>query len=108
MATFNGTEGEPIDLAQAAAWTAGYRGAEGENAEGNVTKAHFFGREILHKLLDQEGCMGIRMYYARDEKGQKQLVLVGADAEGNDMEDLVVDGSRVCPPDCSTGGELNG
>lgn len=108
MATFNGTEGEPIDLAQAAAWTASYRKTEAENVEGTVTKAHFFGREIVQKLLDQEGCMGIRMYYAHDEKGEKQLLLVGADAEGNDMEDLVVDGSRICPPDCSTGGDLNG
>ncbi|MER2998436.1 hypothetical protein [Pontibacter populi] len=108
MATFNGTEGSAIELEQAAAWTANYRKEAIADPNGMVTKAHFYGREILQKLLDQEGCMGIRMYYARDEKGQKQLVLVGADAEGNDMEDIVVDNSKICPPDCDEGGNLNG
>ncbi|WP_299824001.1 hypothetical protein [uncultured Pontibacter sp.] len=108
MAKFDGTEGAPIDRALAAEWTANYRRAEAEGAENTVIKAHFYGREILQRLLDQEGCMGIRIYYARDEKGQKQLVLVGADAAGNDVEDLVVDSSKICPPDCSTGGGLIG
>lgn len=107
MATFNGSEGAPIDRTEAAKWTANYRNAVA-GANGAAVKAHFYGREVLQKLLDQPGCMGIRMYYARDEKGQKQLILVGADADGNDMEELVVDSSKVCPPDCSTGGELNG
>ncbi|MEJ8801629.1 hypothetical protein [Pontibacter sp. H249] len=108
MATFNGTEGEPIDLAQAAAWTANYRNTEAEKSAETVIKAHFFGREILQELLNQEGCVGIRMYYALDNEGQKQLVLVGADADGNDIEELVLDGSRICPPNCSEGGNLNG
>jgi hypothetical protein len=108
MATFDGTEGAAIELAQAVSWTTNYRTKAEPGVEGVVIKAHFFGREILQKLLEQEGCMGIRMYYARDERGQKQLVLVGADAEGNDIESMVVDGSKICPPDCSTGGELNG
>lgn len=108
MAVFNGTEGSAIELEQAAAWTANYRKEAIADASGTVTKAHFYGREILQKLLDQEGCMGIRMYYARDENGQKQLVLVGADAEGNDMQGMVVDTGKICPPDCDTGGNLNG
>ena len=108
MATFDGSEGTAIELAQAVSWTKNYRSKAETDAEGVLIKAHFFGREILGRLLEQKGCMGIRMYYARDEKGQKQLVLVGADAAGNDIEELVVDGSKMCPPDCSTGGELNG
>lgn len=107
MPKFNGSEGSPIDRAQAAKWTANYRSANA-GSNGNTVKAHFYGREVLQQLLEQPGCMGIRIYYARDEKGQKQLVLVGADAEGNDMEDLIMDGSSICPPDCSTGGDLNG
>ncbi|GAB3201409.1 hypothetical protein ABID22_004061 [Pontibacter aydingkolensis] len=107
MATFNGSEGAPIDRAEAAKWTANYRNAVASE-NGAAVKAHFYGREILQKLLDQPGAMGIRMYYARDGKSKKQLVLVAADADGNDMEDLVVDGSMICPPDCSTGGDLNG
>ena len=108
MATFNGTEGAPIELEQAAAWTANYRREAVADANGTVAKAHFYGRDILKKLLDQEGCMGIRIYYALDEKGQKQLVLVGADADGNDIQGTVVDTGKICPPDCDTGGVLNG
>ncbi|MEJ8756874.1 hypothetical protein WG947_07710 [Pontibacter sp. H259] len=107
MATFDGTEGSTIDLQQAATWTANYRRVAVADESGTVVKAHFYGRDILQKLLDQENCMGIRVYHARDEKGQQQLVLVGADAEGNDIESMVVDNGKICPPDCSTG-DLNG
>ncbi len=107
MPTFNGGEGEPIDLAQAAKWTANYRSGN-TGSDGDTVKAHFYGREVLQQLLDQPGCMGIRIYYAHDEKGQKQLVLIGANEEGDDMEELIIDGSHICPPDCSTTGKLNG
>jgi hypothetical protein len=102
MAIFNGAEGELIDTDQAATWTANYRAAEGENA----TKASFYGREILQKLLDQDGCIGIRIYYAIDERGQKQMVLVGADVDGNDLVEMIVDSGVVCPPYCTGTGNL--
>lgn len=52
--------------------------------------------------------MGIRMYYAKDENGQKQLILVGATAEGEDMVGgTIADKSIFCPPDCVES-ELNG
>lgn len=107
MAKFNGTEGAPIDLKRAATWTENYR-RQASAHEGVVVKAHFFGRDALQSLLDQEGSMGIRIYYARDESGQRQLVLVAADADGNDLTEVVINDSKICPPDCSGGGELNG
>lgn len=108
MPKFNGSEGAAIDLATAAKWTKNYRAsAKPDPVQGAVIKGHFFGREILEQILSQEGCMGIRMYHARDEQGQRQLVLVGANAEGEDMtEGTVADGSKVCPPDCVVS-ELN-
>lgn len=106
MSYYNGSEGEAITLEEAAAFTANYRSQNQGVAE--TVKAHFFGREILQRMLDQEGCAGIRMYYGLDDKGGKQLVLVGVDAAGQDMEDgTIADRSRVCPPDCATGA-LNG
>ncbi|GAA4430209.1 hypothetical protein GCM10023188_16600 [Pontibacter saemangeumensis] len=106
MSYFDGSEGEAIPLDEAAAFTANYRRSHGDKAE--TVKAHFFGRDILQKILEQEGCAGIRMYYGLDGSGEKQLVLVGVDADGQDMEDgLVADRSRVCPPDCAVGA-LNG
>ncbi|MFD2514937.1 hypothetical protein ACFSRY_13755 [Pontibacter locisalis] len=108
MPRFDGTEGAPIALDQAASWTANYRrnAAAGEN--GVVIKGHFYGKDILQKILDQPGCMGIRIYHARDGRGQRQLVLVGANAEGEDMvEGTVADSGKLCPPDCVVS-ELNG
>lgn len=98
-----------IDLATASKWIKNYgSGAAPDPVQGFVIKAHFFGREILQEILDQPGSMGIKMYHARDEKGQRQLVLVGADADCQDMtEGIIADGSSFCPPMCSSG-ELNG
>lgn len=106
MSYYNGSEGEAIALEEAAALTANYRSQSEGVAE--TVKAHFFGREILQRILDQGGCAGIRMYYGMDGDGGKQLVLIGVDGAGQDMEDgTIADRSRVCPPDCATGA-LNG
>lgn len=105
MAKYDGTEGEAIALSQAAEWTRNYRNKRMDTAIGEIAKAHFFGRDILSKILEQEGCVGIRMYYAEDNNGQKQLILIGANAEGEDMEDgIIADRSRICPPDCVESG----
>lgn len=102
MPKFDGNEGGPIELGTAAKWTKNYRdGKDTDAADGIKIKAHFFGRKILKDILEQPGCMGIRMYYAKNEAGQRQLVLVGATAEGEDMTDgIVADNSTFCPPDC--------
>ena len=110
---FDGTEGGPIELKLASEWTHRW---QAENPEG--TRAHFYGREILQKLLDQEGSMGIRFYYGLDEKGTRQLVLVGVNANGEDLlpsvngrtnaaEYLVVDQTMPCPLTCAQESELN-
>ncbi|MCX2740989.1 hypothetical protein [Pontibacter anaerobius] len=102
MPKFDGSEGVVIELATASQWTKNYREhAKPDPARGMVVKGHFFGRQVLEQILSQEGCMGIRMYHAVDERGQRQMVLVGANADGEDMvEGTVVDGAKVCPPDC--------
>ncbi|TAE86862.1 MAG: hypothetical protein EAY81_04950 [Bacteroidetes bacterium] len=101
--SFNGTEGAPIALATAAQWTANYRNAAGTG----VIKAHFFGRDILEKILAQDGCMGIRMYYAINDEGVQQLILVGADAHEKDQVDgTVADFSIPCPSRCDTSSSL--
>lgn len=77
--------------------------------------ASFTGREIIEKILAQPGCTGIRMFNAINELGVKQLVLVGADINGNNIlsyttvgEDgeiirkkgIVADRNTICPPSC--------
>lgn len=100
---FNGSEGGEISLNTASAMTKLYRE---ENP--NTTRAHFFGKDIINRILAQENCMGIRIYYGIAENGVKELILVGADADENDMLDLVADLSMPCPPTCSPNNALNG
>jgi hypothetical protein len=47
--------------------------------------AYFVGRNILEQVLAQPGCVGIKFYNAYNEVGQKTLVYVGVNAQGNDM-----------------------
>lgn len=100
--SFNGTEGGAISLSDGAAMTANFR-----RQNPNQIIARFFGREILEQLLDQENCMGIRMYYGLDADNQNQLILVGADQDENDILELVADISHPCPLACSASNPLN-
>lgn len=99
--SFNGTEGGPIDLDDGATLTGNYRAA------GNTELGAFYGKDILRQILDQEGCMGIRIYYGEDKNGKKEMVLVGADANEDDMLELVADVGKKCPPHCGAPNSLN-
>ncbi|MFM6946209.1 MAG: hypothetical protein ACKOWW_03650 [Flavobacteriales bacterium] len=102
--SFNGNEGEFVTLNDASRWTANYRSTI---QPGDVI-AEFQGKEKLLELLNQEGCVGIRFYYAINDEGQKVLVLVGADSNENDMENgLILDKGDKCPPFCSRKNILN-
>lgn len=108
---FNGTEGGPITLEAAAAMTACYR-----KLHPNQTEAHFMGKDNFLALLNQTGCVGIRVYYGDKPSGGKELIFVGVDADENDMLGLIMDLSRPCPGtgsggsggSCSNGNPLNG
>ena len=77
---FDGTEGDPIDLDKAGSWTGNHR-----TNNPSDPKCHFYGKDILNDILAQSGCMGIRIYRAEKPNGDKELILVGVDAEQNDM-----------------------
>ena len=99
---FTGDEAEEFPLKTAAEWTANYRKS---NPEG--IKGHFFGVKIIEKILKQQGCVGIRCYYALDEKGVQQLIIVGADKDENDLyEGIIAEVSLPCPPFCPNGSPL--
>lgn len=96
---FTGDEGEKFPLDTAAAWTANYR-----KQNPNGIKAHFFGRNILLNMLKQADCVGLRMYYALDEKGVQQMIVVGADANENDLYNgIVAERGMPCEPYCDSG-----
>lgn len=100
--SFNGTEGGAIDLDNAGTLTENYR-----VANTGAVKGAFYGKDILNQLLDQEGCMGIRIYYGQDERGNKELVLVGAQANEDDLLELVADTGVKCPTSCGAPNSLN-
>jgi hypothetical protein len=99
---FNGTEGGAISLAEGAALTKEHR-----LRNPTALKARFFGKDVINQILDQEGCMGIRVYFGQDGDGNRQLVLAGADSDENDLLDLVADTSIPCPNYCSSSNALN-
>lgn len=107
--TFDGSEGKPVDLSTAKTWTANYRASLPDPK--NDTLAHFFGFAIIQKILAEPGCMGLRIYYGIDDNGKKQLMLVGADAQGDNLlpnataqilqdENTIADFSYPCPSAC--------
>ncbi|TCC99004.1 hypothetical protein [Pedobacter psychroterrae] len=97
-----GREGDPMDLETASQWTKNYR-----RMHPNETVSHFFGKEILQQLMNQEGNMGIRIYYSNSLSltawqrfiywiinclrkwagavGEKHLILSGASQDGTDQ-----------------------
>ncbi len=102
--SFNGNEGEFVTLNDASRWTANYRNTI---QPGDVI-AEFLGKEKILELLNQEGCVGIRSYYAINNEGNKTLVLVGVDHDENDLENgLLLDRSIMCPQHCSKRNNLN-
>ena len=64
-------------------------------------KASFVGINNVNSILQQKGCIGIRMYYGYDEGlGRLSPVLVGVDASGKDMTNVIVDKLDPCPSQC--------
>jgi hypothetical protein len=83
--------------------------------------ASFTGRNIIESILAQPGCTGIRFFNAINDLGVKQLVLVGADKNGNNIfnyttvanngeivkhKGIVADRNTICPPSCGDHGPL--
>ena len=98
---FDGNEGTMITLDEGATLTHTYR----TNNPGKSLGV-FYGKEKLLELLNQPECMGIRVYYG-EENRELQLVLVGADANQDDILDLVLDLGKRMPPYTGSSNVLN-
>lgn len=112
-----GKEGAEIELHVAADWTRNHR-----HRHPGGTISQFFGVEILQRILQQPGCLGIRSYYANskplngwqrcivsianfligvvaDAEGEKHLVLAGVTEDGKDQipepGDMIAANTRV-------------
>ena len=102
--SFTGNEDHSITLAIASKWTKNYRD---DSPEGS-TRAHFYGKDAIQAILDQADCVGIRIYYALDDTGKKQLIIVGANADENDLyQGLLAERGKPCPSMCGVTNPLN-
>jgi hypothetical protein len=101
---FNGDEGSVVTLAEASGWTANYR----RTIPAGEIISQFVGKNQLMKILNQKGCMGVRVYYGIGDDGKKNLIFVGATADENDMIDgIIVEKVVPCPPRCPEKNSLN-
>jgi len=58
-------------------------------------------RVPLDRMLAQEGCVGVRMYFAMNPDGTPTIVMVGVDKDFNDLDQGVIsDRMFPCPDWC--------
>jgi len=76
-----GSETHNIDKAVAAKLTKNYREAYGIEE----SKGFYYGKEKIKSIIEQKGCMGIRVYYGLNSIGEDTLVLVAVDGKWNDI-----------------------
>jgi hypothetical protein len=101
--SFTGNEDHLMPVEDAAELTANYR-----NAHPGEIMGGFFGRDAIQSILSQPGCVGIRYYYGSQIDGTPVLVMVGADANMNDLwTGTIIEMSMPCPNFCSTTNPLN-
>ncbi len=93
----NINSGEQINLETALSLVRSYRAQYPNNI-----KAHLVGATLLRSILEQPGCVGIRIYQGLDENRVLAPVLVGVDENGEDMtQGVMVDKLGPCPPICA-------
>lgn len=86
--------GESISLTEALEKVALYR-----EAYPSTTNAVMFTRDQIDEILEQKDCIGLRIYFAKDEGSSlNTLVLVGTDSEGNDLLEVIKNRGEMSPP----------
>lgn len=102
--SLTGNENHDFPLQTASQWTKNYRNASTAGA----AIAHYFGKAAIQAILNQEECVGIRIYYALDDSGAKQLIAVGVKANQDDLYNgLIAERTYPCPTMCSSANPLN-
>lgn len=73
-----------------------------QNDNPDAIKSFFVGSKKLESILQQDGCIGVRIYNGKDASTNKEnKVLVGVDASGEDMSNgVIVEHLEVCPKSC--------
>ena len=102
---FDPSKDHSISLKEASKLTKRYRDDRGSSKE---PIAGAFGHKAFKDILEQKDCVGIRVYYAKDDNKNLTTVLVGIDSNGNDLyEGRLMEWSGLCPPLCGEDNPLN-
>lgn len=92
-----------INLKDAAAHTKRHR-----DAKVSPVKAGAFHKDQVVELLNQPGCVGLRVYYGRSADGSPSLVLTGIDKADSDLTGgTILELNFPCPPYCGGDDALN-
>jgi hypothetical protein len=102
---FTGNEDHGMSLEEAAKLTKNFR----DSASAATMLGGFFGKTAISNILNQTGCMGMRIYNGKFEDGTATYVLVGVDAPGEDLEGgEIAEIVLPCPPNCPKSSTLAG
>ena len=95
--------GEVISLDEAIKFTTAF-----QDRNPRQLKAHFAGAEKIKIILQQENCIGIRIYNGLDpDRNEANLVLVGVDKDGEDLTSgVLVERLAACPSECPVNSKL--
>ena len=103
---FSKTDGGSISNDQAKAWMKNYKD---KHPAKDAVISRFIGTDMVNAVLNQDGCVGFRVYFGYDDAGQIQIFLVGSRADGSNIwpgeagsgpNAILADGTMPCPPYC--------
>jgi hypothetical protein len=109
-------KGEKISKAKARKWVNSYK--KKHEKDKNYLSSILFNKKIVMDMLNEDKCEGLRVYNAMDDEGNLHFILVGTDANGNNIlppsdeygaktildsaagEPILIDDGDKCPPIC--------
>lgn len=92
--TVTATTDHSITLSDAATMTHAFRSV---NSTANLGET--FGKNAVQAILNQSGCVGIRIYYAMDTNSTLKVIIVGIDSANKDMyQGLLAERGACCTP----------
>lgn len=77
---FTGEEKTQISLEEFKGGTIKYR-----SGEKGAPRAFFYSKAAITELLNQNGAVGMRVYYALTEEGDRSMYIVATDCDGKDL-----------------------
>lgn len=96
-AQLTGHEVQNVTLAYGASLTSNFR----NSSPSGTTLGEYFSGDAVRGILNQTGCIGLRIYYGKKSDGTPALVLSGVDGNGSDLAGGVIcETGFPCPPVC--------